>query len=76
MSPLRCDYNGGNVEALDIASLRRHAPAGDIAAFSVTQDAVLTIWNVVVGGAVMLWAFRYGQVTEVLAGTRRPRRVA
>jgi Zn-dependent protease/CBS domain-containing protein len=56
------------VGALDLASLRRHAPTGDIAALSVTQDAVLTIWNVVVGGAVMLWAFGYGQVTELLAG--------
>jgi hypothetical protein len=28
--------------------------------FSVTQDSVLMMWNVVLGVALMLWAFGYG----------------
>jgi hypothetical protein len=35
-------------------------------AFSVTQDSVLTIWNVVLGVVVMLWAFGFQQVKELL----------
>lgn len=64
----------GQTQALDVATLRAYAPTEDIAAFSITQDAVLTIWNVVLGVVVMLWAFGYGQVRELLAGTRRSRR--
>ena len=64
----------GQTQALDVATLRAYAPTEDIAAFSITQDAVLTIWNVVLGAVVMLWAFGYGQVRELLAGARRSRR--
>jgi uncharacterized membrane protein YbhN (UPF0104 family) len=49
----------GQTQALDVATLRGHAPSEDIAAFSITQDAVMTIWNVVLGIIVMLWAFGY-----------------
>jgi uncharacterized membrane protein YbhN (UPF0104 family) len=57
----------GQTQALDVATLRGHAPSDDIAAFSITQDSVLTIWNVVLGLVVMLWAFGYGQVKELLS---------
>jgi uncharacterized membrane protein YbhN (UPF0104 family) len=49
----------GQTQALDVATLRGHAPTEDIAAFSITQDAVITIWNVVLGIIVMLWAFGF-----------------
>jgi uncharacterized membrane protein YbhN (UPF0104 family) len=49
----------GQTQALDVATLRGHAPSEDIAAFSITQDAVMTIWNVVLGIIVMLWAFGF-----------------
>ena len=64
----------GQTQALDVATLRAYAPTEDIAAFSITQDAVLTIWNVVLGAVVMLWAFGYGQV-RVACGAQRSRRV-
>jgi hypothetical protein len=57
----------GQTQALDVATLRRYASSGDIAAFSVTQDAVITIWNVVLGLVVMLWAFGWTQVRQLLS---------
>jgi uncharacterized membrane protein YbhN (UPF0104 family) len=56
----------GQTQALDIATLRNHAPAEDIAAFSITQDAVLTIWNIVLGIVVMIWAFGYGAAKDIV----------
>ena len=49
----------GQTQALDVATLGRHAPTENVAAFSVAQDSVLMIWNVVLGVALMLWAFGY-----------------
>jgi hypothetical protein len=40
-------------------------------AFSVTQDSVLMMWNVVLGVALMLWAFGYTQTRQLLSRTRR-----
>lgn len=57
----------GQTQALDVATLRRYAPSGDVAAFSITQDSVMTIWNVVLGLAVMLWAFGYTQMRALLS---------
>jgi uncharacterized membrane protein YbhN (UPF0104 family) len=57
----------GQTQALDVATLRGHAAADEIAAFSITQDAVMTIWNVVLGIVVMLWAFGWGQVKELFS---------
>jgi uncharacterized membrane protein YbhN (UPF0104 family) len=56
----------GQTQALDVATLRGHASSGDIAAFSITQDSVMTIWNVVLGVLVMLWAFGFGQMKDLL----------
>jgi hypothetical protein len=36
-------------------------------AFSITQDSILTIWNIVLGVVVMLWAFGYRTVKELLS---------
>jgi uncharacterized membrane protein YbhN (UPF0104 family) len=57
----------GQTQALDVATLRKYASTDDIAAFSITQDAVLTIWNVVLGVVVMLWAFGYRQVKQLFS---------
>jgi uncharacterized membrane protein YbhN (UPF0104 family) len=59
----------GQTQALDVATLRGYASTGDIAAFSVTQDAVLTIWNVVLGLFVMVWGLGYTQMKDVLSKT-------
>ncbi|HEX2427377.1 MAG TPA: hypothetical protein VHI53_05585 [Gaiellaceae bacterium] len=40
-------------------------------AFSITQDAVMTIWNVALGIVVMLWAFGFGTMKELLSSNRR-----
>ena len=47
----------GQTQALDIATLRKYARTSNVAAFSVTQDSVLTVWNVVLGLVVGTWAF-------------------
>jgi uncharacterized membrane protein YbhN (UPF0104 family) len=61
----------GQTQALDVATLRGHASTDDIAAFSITQDAVMTIWNVVLGIIVMLWAFGFGTMKELLSSRGR-----
>jgi uncharacterized membrane protein YbhN (UPF0104 family) len=57
----------GQTQALDVATLRAYAPTGSIAAFSITQDSILTIWNVLLGLTVMLWAFGFAQVKDLLS---------
>jgi hypothetical protein len=57
----------GQTQALDVATLRHYSSSSNVTAFSVTQDAVITIWNVVLGIAVMLWAFGYHQVRQLLS---------
>jgi uncharacterized membrane protein YbhN (UPF0104 family) len=64
----------GQTQALDIATLRHYASTSNVAAFSITQDSVLTLWNVVLGIAVALWAFGFGQVKEMF--TRKGRKQA
>ena len=61
----------GQTQALDVATLRGYAASGSIAAFSITQDAILTIWNVVLGLAVMLWAFGFDQMKGLLSKNER-----
>jgi uncharacterized membrane protein YbhN (UPF0104 family) len=57
----------GQTQALDVATLNGYASTGNIAAFSVTQDAVLTIWNVVLGVVVMVWGLGYAQMKEMFS---------
>jgi uncharacterized membrane protein YbhN (UPF0104 family) len=57
----------GQTQALDVATLRGYAPTSDVAAFSITQDSILTIWNVLLGFALMLWAFGFQQVKGLLS---------
>jgi uncharacterized membrane protein YbhN (UPF0104 family) len=61
----------GQTQALDIATLRGQARTEDIAAFSITQDAIMTIWNVVLGVIVMLWAFGFGAVKDLVFKRRK-----
>jgi uncharacterized membrane protein YbhN (UPF0104 family) len=57
----------GQTQALDIATLRSYAASSDIAAFSITQDSIITLWNVVLGVIVMAWAFGLGQARQMLS---------
>jgi uncharacterized membrane protein YbhN (UPF0104 family) len=59
----------GQTQALDVATLRGYATSGNIAAFSITQDAVITIWNVVLGVVVMLWAFGFTKAKQLISGS-------
>jgi uncharacterized membrane protein YbhN (UPF0104 family) len=61
----------GQTQALDLVALRSYAPAGSVAAFSITQDSVMTLWNVVLGVGVMLWAFGFTQA-KALFSARAP----
>jgi uncharacterized membrane protein YbhN (UPF0104 family) len=61
----------GQTQALDVATLRRYASSSDVTAFSITQDSVMTIWNVLLGFAVMLWAFGFTQMKTLLLKSRR-----
>jgi uncharacterized membrane protein YbhN (UPF0104 family) len=61
----------GQTQALDLVTLRPYASSDSIGAFSITQDSVLTIWNVVLGISVMLWAFGYAQTRDLLSKSRR-----
>jgi hypothetical protein len=56
----------GQTQALDVATLRAYAPSGSIAAFSVTQDSIITLWNVVLGVIVLLWAFGFTQAKQMI----------
>jgi uncharacterized membrane protein YbhN (UPF0104 family) len=57
----------GQTQALDIATLRGRAPTGSVAAFSITQDSVMTIWNVLLGIVVMTWAFGFDTMKQMLS---------
>jgi uncharacterized membrane protein YbhN (UPF0104 family) len=61
----------GQTQALDVATLRGYASSSDVTAFSVTQDSVMTIWNVVLGVLVMLWAFGFGQMKDMFTHRAR-----
>ena len=56
----------GQTQALDVATLRRYGSSASAAAFSIAQDSVMTIWNVVLGIVVMLWAFGWGFTKDLV----------
>jgi len=66
----------GQTQALDLVTLRRYASSGSIAAFSVTQDSVITAWNIILGVAVMIWAFGYTQTKAMLKKSGRKQAAA
>ncbi len=62
----------GQTQALDVATLRGQASTENIAAFSITQDAVMTVWNVVLGVIVMLWAFGFRAAKDLVFKKKTP----
>jgi hypothetical protein len=50
--------------------------AQSVAAFSITQDSVITLWNVVLGAAVMVWAFGFERTCELLSRKARKQAAA
>jgi hypothetical protein len=61
----------GQTQALDIATLKAYASSRDIAAFSITQDSIITLWNVVLGVIVVAWAFGFKEVGALLPKRKR-----
>ena len=61
----------GQTQALDVATLRSFGSSSDIAAFSISQDSIITIWNVVLGVVVLLWAFGFANVKQMFSRGRR-----
>jgi uncharacterized membrane protein YbhN (UPF0104 family) len=61
----------GQTQALDVATLRGYAQTSDVAAFSITQDSILTIWNVLLGLTVLIWAFGFTQVRALLSKDKK-----
>jgi uncharacterized membrane protein YbhN (UPF0104 family) len=64
----------GQTQALDIATLRHYASSHDVGAFSITQDSVITLWNVLLGIVVVVWAFGYQQLKTLIPRRGRPHR--
>jgi uncharacterized membrane protein YbhN (UPF0104 family) len=62
----------GQTQALDVATLHKYASSHNVAAFSITQDSVITLWNVFLGVVVMLWAFGFQQMKMLLPLRARP----
>jgi uncharacterized membrane protein YbhN (UPF0104 family) len=60
----------GQTQALDAATLSRQALTGNVAAFSIRQDSILTIWNVLLGLTLMLSVFGFSHVKALLS--RKP----
>ena len=60
----------GQTQALDVATLRKTSVERHVAAFSITQDSIMTIWNVVLGVALMLWVFGFTQMKAMLSKNR------
>jgi hypothetical protein len=60
----------GQTQALDVATLRPFGSSSDIAAFSISQDSIITIWNVILGVVVLLWAFGLAGVKQMFSRDR------
>jgi uncharacterized membrane protein YbhN (UPF0104 family) len=66
----------GQTQALDVVILRSYASSEKVAAFSIAQDSVITVWNVLLGIGVMLWAFGLEQTRELLSRKARKQAAA
>lgn len=56
----------GQTQAVDVIALRRYAAADSVTAFSVSEASVAMLWNIVLGAAVMIWAFGFSQMRQLL----------
>lgn len=63
----------GQTQAVDVVALRSYASADSVTAFSVSEASVAMLWSIVLGAGVMIWAFGFTQMRELLA-TAFPRR--
>jgi uncharacterized membrane protein YbhN (UPF0104 family) len=64
----------GQTQAVDVIALRHFASADTVTAYSVSEASVAMLWNVVLGVVVMIWAFGFTRMRELLASTLGHRR--
>jgi lysylphosphatidylglycerol synthase-like protein len=64
----------GQSQAVDVLALRPYASADTVAAFSVSEASVAMLWTVVLGAAVMIWAFGFTQMRQLLGSVLHRRR--
>lgn len=64
----------GQTQAVDVIALHRYASADRVTAFSVSEASVAMLWSVILGVAVMIWAFGFTQMRQLLRSALHRRR--
>jgi hypothetical protein len=64
----------GPTQAVDVIALHRYAAADRVKAFSVSQASVAMLWSIILGVAVMIWAFGFTQMRQLLRSALHRRR--
>jgi hypothetical protein len=64
----------GQTQAVDVIALHRYAAADRVTAFSVSEASVAMLWSVILGVAVMIWAFGFTQMRQLLRSALHRRR--
>jgi hypothetical protein len=59
----------GQTQAVDVIALHGYASADRVTAYSVSEASVAMLWNVVLGIAVMIWAFGFTGMRQLLHST-------
>jgi hypothetical protein len=56
----------GTRQALDCVALEGYADCDAVTAYSLSQQAVSTAWNLVLGGVGLLWAFGWSDARDLV----------
>lgn len=56
----------GTPQAVDAVVLRNYTSTSNATAYSLSQDAIITAWNVVFGLIVMCWAFGWSETKQLV----------
>lgn len=56
----------GTTQAIDAVVLRPYTSSSNATAYSLSQDAILTAWNVVFGLLAMSWAFGWSETKQLV----------
>lgn len=60
----------GTRQALDCVALEGYADCSAVTAYSLSQQAVSTAWNLVLGGVGLLWAFGWSDSVDMIRRRR------
>ena len=64
----------GQTQAVDVVALRQYAAADTVTAFSVAEASVAMLWNILLGVAVMVWAFGFTAMRQFVGSALHRRR--